>query len=133
MNHAALHKSGNDNSEIGAGREKIIKGRPVVPGIGYGRPCFFQEKNPENTAAHANAHDAQHGMITDAFSQLSQQLRYLSESASASFDHNIAEIFNAHRMIIESEELQQDVLNTFMQGKLSAEDTIEKCFNDYFD
>ena len=72
-------------------------------------------------------------MITDAFSQLSQQLRYLSESASASFDHNIAEIFNAHRMIIESEELQQDVLNTFMQGKLSAEDTIEKCFNDYFD
>ena len=131
MNHAALHKSGGGNTEIGTGGEQIIKGRPVAPGIGFGRPCFFQEKTPDTPAAHAR--DSQHGMITDAFSQLSQQLRYLADSAGDSFDHSIAEIFTAHRMIIESEDLQQDVLNTFMQGKLSAEDTIEKCFNDYFD
>src|SRR3972149_1624468 len=91
MNHAALHNSGNGNTEIGAGREKIIKGRPVVPGIGYGRPCFFQEKPPEISAAQAHARDAQHEMISDAFRQLSQQLGYLAESAGKSFDHNVAE------------------------------------------
>ena len=133
MVHAALHNSGNGNTEISAGMEKIIKGRPVVPGIGYGRPCFFQEKTREISAAQAQVRDAQREMISDAFRQLSQQLGYLAESAGNSFDHSVAEIFNAHRMIIESDELQQDVMNTFMQGKLSAEDTIEKCFNDYFD
>jgi phosphotransferase system enzyme I (PtsI) len=133
MDHAALHKSGSENTESGTSREKIIKGRPVAPGIGYGRPCFFREKTPETPAAEIQARDAQHDMISDAFTQLSQQLRYLAESAGTSFNHNIAEIFHAHRMIIENEELQQNILNTFMQGKLSAEDTIEKCFDDYFD
>src|SRR3990170_3660294 len=92
MNHAALHKSGGGNTEIGTSGEQIIKGRPVAPGIGFGRPCFFQEKTPETPAAYAHARDAQHGMITDAFSQLSQQLRNLAESAGNSFDHSIAEI-----------------------------------------
>ena len=133
MNHAALHKSGSGGTGSDSGQEKIIKGRPVAPGIGYGRPCIFQEKTPDLPAAPTYTRDAQHDMISGAFSQLSEQLEFLAESARSLFDHNMAEIFSAHRMIIECEELQDNVLNTFKQGKLSAEDTIEKCFNDYFD
>jgi len=82
---------------------------------------------------HTNTRDEQHDMISDAFRQLSEQLGFLTESARSLFDHNMAEIFNSHRMIIECEELQANILDTFKLGKLSAEDTIEKCFNDYFD
>ena len=88
---------------------------------------------PEIPATHAHARDVQHRLIADAFRQLSEQLGFLAESARSLFDHNMAEIFSAHRMIIECEELQTSILDTLKQGKLSAEDTIEKCFNDYFD
>ena len=134
LTDAALHKVTGELSRTGHGLERIIKGRPVSPGIGYGRPCFFEdEKNPTTPASRIQARDVEYGLISDAFRQLSEQLGFLAESARELFDHNMAEIFNAHRMIIECEELQANVLDTFKQGKLSAEDTIEKCFNDYFD
>jgi len=133
VNHAAPHKAGKEVEKLNVVREKILKGRPISPGIGYGRPCFFQEKSSVVPAHKADTRDVQHQLISDAFRQLSEQLGFLAESARNLFDHNMAEIFNAHRMIIECEELQSSVLDTFKHGKLSAEDTIEKCFNDYFD
>ena len=132
VKHAAMHKAEGEWSGVAYARKKTLKGRPISPGIGYGRPCFFQEKIPELPAT-TGAREAQQEMIAGAFHQLSEQLGFLAESARSLFDHNMAEIFNAHRMIIECEELQANVLDTFKHGKLSAEDTIEKCFNDYFD
>ena len=101
--------------------------------MGFGRACLFQEKIPETTATQAHTRDVQQQVISDAFRKLSTQLDYLADTARDSFDHRVAEIFTAHRMIIECEDLQNSVFHTFMQGKLSAEDTIEKCFDDYFD
>lgn len=113
--------------------EKILKGRPIAPGMGFGRPCFYQEKAATAAGLDQHSRELQHQMIADSFGRLGEQLGSLADSARTLFDHNLAEIFNAHRMLIECEELQSSVFNTFMQGKLSAEDTIEKCFNDYFD
>lgn len=115
----------------GYAREKIIKGIPVSPGIGFGRPCFYQNNTEDLSARHKSDLTGQNTSLPDAFSQLGKQLLSMAREAEECFDQNSAAIFRAHKMICE--ELQTDILETVKQGQLTAIDAIEQCFDNYFE
>ena len=111
----------------------IIKGVPVSAGIGFGRACFFQEKPPDTEITKKTNQTEQTIFLENAFSELSDELDSLARQAEANSDQSTAEIFNAHKMIIDCAELQQDIADTIAHAQLSAIDAVEKCFSDYFD
>jgi phosphoenolpyruvate-protein phosphotransferase (PTS system enzyme I) len=111
---------------------RIISGVPVSPGIGFGRACFFQEKIPVAKTIKTRNQAEQINSLENAFSELSNELSFLAKQAEANLDQSTAEIFNAHKMIIDCAELQQDIADTIAQAQLSAIDAVEQCFNDYF-
>ena len=111
----------------------IIRGIPVSAGIGFGRACFFREKTPVISTAKKTNQTEQTSFLENAFSELSDELGLLARQAEKNLDQATAEIFNAHKMIIDCAELQQDITNTIAEAQLSAIDAVEKCFGDYFD
>jgi len=115
----------------GKALEKIIKGIPISPGVSFGRTCFYHNKIEDVSVRHKSDLIDQNTSLLDAFSQLGKQLLSMTRAAEACFDHNSAAIFRAHKMICE--ELQMDILNTVKQGKLTAIDAIEQCFDNYFE
>lgn len=110
---------------------QIIKGISVVPGIAFGRPCFYQEKiDAAAQSCKTNPADS-HTLLFDAFNKLTEQLNALAVEAEACLDQAAAGIFHAHSMICA--EMQEDVLKIVRHGQMDLREAIEKCFDDYSD
>lgn len=112
---------------------KIIKGVSVSAGLGFGRACFYREKTPVDSIKNETNQVEETGYLENAFSELSNELGSLVREAEANKDQESADIFSAHKMIIDCAELQQDIVNTIAQAQLSAIEAVEKCFSDYFE
>lgn len=121
--------TGNQRS---VGSEVTMEGVPVSLGLGYGRPCFYREKIPETTDVNRQNRKAGGDQLLDTFNELSEQLRCFSLRAKEHIDDNTAEIFTAHQMIINSEVLQQKIINTYIKSQFSEREAIEQCFNEYY-
>jgi len=113
----------------GNAREKIIKGIPISPGVSFGRPCFYREKNSDVPGRNKKNPTDQYSRLVDAFNQLGKQLLLLNRQAEDCFDHSSAAIFRAHKMICE--EMQTAILDSVKQEQLTAKNAIEKCFDAY--
>lgn len=111
---------------------KTIQGTPVSPGIGYGRPCFSNVQVSElSDIANHNSNNITR-RIANTFAKLSNDLQRLASDAEKRIDKNTAEIFYAHRLILEDTSLQDRILNSVTGNIKSAEEAIESCFDAYY-
>ena len=133
MNNNSLPKSiilvDVDTNKAGCGLEKRIKGIPVSPGVGFGRPCFYHNQISEHKDEYEKTSSDQHSLLIGAFKQLQEQLNSLAAKAESNFDNQTADIFRAHRMICE--EIQTNALQTISREQLISTNIIENCFNGY--
>ncbi len=111
--------------------ETILKGIPISPGSGLGRPCYYTVRRVPALSQASGFSGNQTLAFMDVFHQLESQLESLVHTAeSHSHDDSVA-IFNAHRMILC--ELKDDILNHIVSRQVSARHAIEKCFDNYAD
>ena len=127
---------GVDINRVGCGFEKSIKGIPVSPGVGLGRPCFYNNQASEHTDKYEtdeyeNSSSVQSPLLVSAFKQLQEQLNFLAARAESVLDNQTAEIFRAHRMVCE--EIQINILQPNNHDQFIATDYLEKSFDDYSD
>ncbi len=118
-----------DTNKIGGGHEKRIKGIPVSPGVGLGRPCFYHNRISEHPNEYENSSAVQSPLLESAFKQLQDQLNFLAAKAESVLDSQTADIFRAHRMVCE--EIQVNILQTNSREQFISTDYLEKSFNDY--
>lgn len=111
---------------------KTVQGIPVSSGLGYGRPCFSNVQATDLVGiANQKSNDLTQ-RLTNTFNKLSDDLRHLAIDAEERIDQNTAEIFHAHRLIIEDTSLQEIILNSVSDNIRSAEEAIESCFDAYY-
>ena len=120
-----------DTNKIGCGHEKRIKGIPVSPGVGLGRPCFYHNRISEHPNEYENSSSVQSPLLELAFKQLQDQLNSLAAKAESVLDSQTADIFRAHRMVCE--EIQVNILQTNNRDQFISTDYLEKSFDDYSD
>ena len=122
-------KSGKSGTQV----ERILEGTSISPGLAFGRPCFINEGHTaDEITVDELPRDESHRLDT-SFNQLIDQMNFLAEWAEKSLNYSLAEVFRAHRMIIENADLQFNIKNTLLSRQLSAEEAIDHCFNDYCD
>lgn len=101
-------------------------------GLGYGRPCFSSVQATDLVGlANKKSNDLSR-RLTNAFNKLSDDLRCLASEAEERIDQNTAEIFHAHRLIIEDTSLQEIILNSVTDNIKSVEEAVESCFDAYY-
>jgi phosphoenolpyruvate-protein phosphotransferase (PTS system enzyme I) len=100
--------------------------------MGFGRPCFSNVQASElvGIASQKSTDITQH--LTNTFKQLSNDLQRLAREAEERVDKDTAEIFDAHRLIIEDTSLQDLILNSVTDNIKSAEEAVESCFDAYY-
>lgn len=113
----------------GFSNEGILKGIPVSPGVGYGRPCFYYHNPEDEPDNRENAPKKTAASLQEAFDRMADQLDFLATGAENTVDNDTAALFRAHKMICE--ELRMEVLDLIRQDRLTATSAIEKCFDDY--
>ena len=118
-----------DTNKIGCGLEKRVKGIPVSPGVGLGRPCYYHNQILEHPNEYENDSSVQPPLLKSAFKQLQDQLNFLAAKAESVLDSQTADIFRAHRMVCE--EIQINILQTNNRDQFISTDYLEKSFNDY--
>ena len=118
-----------DTNKIGCGLEKRVKGIPVSPGVGLGRPCYYHNQILEHPNEYENDSSVQPPLLKSAFKQLQDQLNFLAAKAESVLDSQTADIFRAHRMVCE--EIQINIMQTNNRDQFISTDYLEKSFNDY--
>ena len=118
-----------DTNKIGCGLEKRVKGIPVSPGVGLGRPCYYHNQILEHPNEYENDSSVQPPLLKSAFKQLQDQLNFLAAKAESVLDSQTADIFRAHRMVCD--EIQINILQTNNRDQFISTDYLEKSFNDY--
>jgi len=116
-------------NRMGYGFEKKMKGIPVSPRVGLGRPCFYHNHVTEHSDEYENSSSVQSPLLISAFKQLQEQLSFLAARAESVLDSQTAEIFRAHSMICE--EIQINILQHNNHDQFIATDYLEKSFDDY--
>lgn len=119
------------SAPAGVGYEKRIKGKPVSPGVGFGRPCFYHNTPPEHLDKTQNRFHIKPPTLADAFAQLQKQLKSLAAKAENILDNQTADIFRAHGMICE--EIQNNLFEQVKDAQAIDIMILEKHFNDYAD
>jgi len=120
---------GVDINRMGCGSEKKMKGIPVSPGVGLGRPCFYHNHVTEHSDEYENSSSVQSPLLISAFKQLQEQLSFMAARAESVLDNQTAEIFRAHSMVCE--EIQSNILQHNNHDQFIATDYLEKSFDDY--
>lgn len=118
-----------ETNKIGFRHEKRIKGTPVSPGVGLGRPCYYHNQLTERADKYEQDTSVQSPLLINAFKQLQEQLNALAAKAENILDSQTADIFRAHRMICG--EIQDNILQSFSSEQLISIDVMENCFNNY--
>ncbi len=101
-------------------------------GVGFGRPCFskLQVSDLMKMADQKSSNITRH--LTNTFNTLSNDLQRLAREAEERVDQDTAEIFHAHRLIIDDTSLQEIIFNSVTDNISSAEEAIESCFDAYY-
>ena len=120
-----------DINKIGYGPEKRIKGIPVSPGVGLGRPCYYHHQISERPGEYENGSSVQSPLLESAFKQLQEQLNFLTTKAESVLDSQTADIFRAHRMVCE--EIRVNILQPNSRDQFISTEYLEKSFNVYSD
>lgn len=112
--------------------EKTVQGTPVSSGMGFGRPCFSKLQVSElmEMANQKTSDITRH--LTNTFNKLSNDLQRLAREAEERVDQDTAEIFHAHRLIIDDTSLQEIIFNNVTDNVSSAAEAIESCFDAYY-
>ena len=109
-----------------------LKGTPVSSGMGYGRPCFSSLQSSGLAGTDSQKSNDINLHLTNAFVELSKQLQDLAIVSEQRIDKSSAEIFHAHRLIIEDKSLQEAILNSVMNDAYTAEEAITFHFDSYY-
>tara|TARA_R110002072_G_scaffold276205_1_gene437899 strand:- start:1532 stop:3166 length:1635 start_codon:yes stop_codon:yes gene_type:complete len=109
-----------------------LQGTPISSGMGYGRACFSKIPNASSAGTISQSLSDVTLHLTNTFVKLSKQLQQLAIESEQRIDKSSAEIFLAHRLIIEDKSLQEAILNSVMNDAYTAEEAITFHFDSYY-
>ena len=104
--------------------ETHLTGVPLAPGIAVGRACFHEWQRPASDSAPQLDIDRETERLHHALRWLADQRSELAQKAEARVGHEHAEVFEAHRLILEDESFQSELEHAIREDSCSAQQAI---------
>ena len=108
-----------------------VQGIPLSPGVAVGRVCLYAHGAHDSAAAPARSLGYERRRLNVALERMIQRLEVLAGEAEAKMGPDEADIFRAHRMILEDESFRQQLFELVEGTNLSAEEAVQSHFNHY--
>ncbi len=108
----------------------ILTGIPAAPGLAHGKTVVIKKEELEIPAFHVKNVEAEIQRLMDACEESQKEIAELKENVSSRSESNEAEIFEAHRMILEDVALL-DLVKKKIQTGVNAEKACKDAF-EYF-
>ena len=104
-----------------------LRGTPVAPGIALGRACFFRCQSKGSAAVKGDV-TVECRRMEEALAWMDLHLQQLARETEARLSPDEAGIFQAHRMMVDSDNLRRELLRSTGEG-LSAEAAVKLHFD----
>ncbi len=111
--------------------ETHLKGIPLSSGVALGRACFCRQETPDSEATTAGSQRHERHRLKVSLAWMSQWLEALVQETEAKLGSEEADIFRAHRMILEDEAFRQRLFEIIEGTRWSAEDAVKSQFDRY--
>lgn len=108
-----------------------LKGIPLSSGVAVGRACFYRREatNSEVTTAGGQAYERRR--LNASMQWMTRRLTALIQETEAKLGPDEADIFRSHRMIVEDEFFQEQLVEIIESTGLSAEDAVKSHLDEY--
>lgn len=107
-----------------------LTGVPLSPGVAVGRACFYRSTAVDDAPGAADP-VRESERLDLSLTRLATRLVTLAGETAARLGADAAEIFHAHRMILEDPALRRQLFDQLAAGGVSAESVVEQQFSRY--
>ncbi len=108
-----------------------LKGVPLCPGIALGRGCFYLHEATTSAAMTTGNPTHEKRRLAECLTWMTQRLEMLTRETEAKLGPDEADIFRAHRMILEDVYFQQRIFDIIEGTSATAENAVKSQFDRY--
>jgi phosphotransferase system enzyme I (PtsI) len=111
--------------------ETRLKGVPLSPGVAVGRACFYERQRAKPDSASQAGPQQEIQRLHHSLRWLARQRSVLARKTEVKLDHEHAEIFEAHRLMLVDESFQSQLAELIEENGYSAEQAVKTALNLY--